>query len=191
MIDRGFSTLTARHPDLDTVTVRRAFEVAREAHRQQWRENGEPAFAHPLNVAKILARSRADELTTIAGLLHDTVEDSDLTLEDIRAMFGPRVGELVALLTKPCPGAQPPVMSVPHRWLDKDYGLRALRVKLADRLDNMATVRALSRTRQTKLARESLALLCPVADELDPVTAMVLRRLSKGVLLTSDRSPAA
>jgi len=178
MTARNVSPITRLRADLDTRALRRAFTFAAEAHRGQRCETGEPAFAHPVNVARILALAGADEITTIAGILHDTVEDTDATIPELRRLFGPSVSDLVALLTKPCKGVEPPVMSFTDGMLWSPRRLRAVRIKIADRLDNMFTVDALSRARRTKLARESLNYICPIADELDPVVAAVLRRLS-------------
>jgi len=178
MTARDVSPITRLRADLDTRALRRAFRFAAEAHRGRRRETGDPAFAHPLNVARILALTGADEIMTIAGILHDTVEDTDVTIAELRRLFGPSVSDLVALLTKPCKGAQPPVMSLTNGTVWSASRLRAVRIKIADRLDNMFTVHALPVARRTRLARESLNYICPVADDLDPIAAIALRRLS-------------
>lgn len=178
MISGPLPSITILRPDLDTPALRRAVVFSREAHAGQWRENGDPAFTHPLSVARILALSGADETTIIAGVLHDTVEDSEVTLADLHRGFGSPVADLVALLTKPCSGVPPAVMALTLRPSWCPAALRALRVKIADRIDNMGTVAALSRTRQKRLALESLRLLCPAADRFDPNAAALLRRLS-------------
>jgi len=178
MISDALKSITLLRPDLDTPIVRRAITFAREAHAGQWRENGAPAFTHPLSVARILAFSGASEGTTIAGLLHDTVEDTAVTLADIRRGFGSPVADLVALLTKPCNGVPPAVMGLALRPSWRTAAFHALHVKIADRLDNMWTVAVLPRPRRMKLALESLRFLCPAADHVDPSVATLLRRLS-------------
>jgi GTP pyrophosphokinase len=178
MISDALRSVTLLRPDLDTPVVRRAVAFAREAHGAQLRENGALAFTHPLSVAHILARGGADEITTVAGFLHDTVEDTDVTLADVRRDFGRPVEDVVALLTKPCKGVPPPVMSFTTRPSWSATAFRAVRIKIADRIDNMWTAAVLSRARQVKLALESLRLLCPAADRFDPAAAAILRALS-------------
>lgn len=88
------------NPSSDTALIRRAFDVAQEAHKDQVRDNGDPYITHPLAVAMILAGFRVDDASIITGLLHDTVEDTNLTHTQLRTEFGPVVADLVEGVTK-------------------------------------------------------------------------------------------
>ena len=160
---------------LDTRALRRAVAAALEAHEGQLRESGAPAVTHPLNVARWVALTGGDVEATTIAVLHDVPEDTPVGLREVAAMFGPRVADAVALLTKPCRGVPPPAMERVPRERASAAAWRALHVKVADRLDNMLSVAALPQFRRRKLARETLDVLCPLAARIDArVTQMLL-----------------
>lgn len=157
--------------------VRRAVEMATKAHEGQLRKTGEPYISHPLAVKKILEEWQMDEDTVIAGVLHDTVEDTDLKLEDIKKEFGEAVAFLVDGVTK--------LSQVRKNMKDLDTYLpetkdnflrlmiatgndiRVLIIKLADRLHNARTLSALPPDKQKKIALETLEIFAPLADRLN------------------------
>ena len=157
--------------------VEKAVQTATKAHEGQLRKTGEPYIIHPLAVKKILEDWGMDEDTIIAGVLHDTVEDTDLTLEDIRAEFGESVAFLVDGVTKL--GVARSGMRDIDTYLPatKDNllrllialgsDIRVLIIKLADRLHNLRTLSALPPEKQKKIARETLEVFAPLADRLN------------------------
>ena len=163
--------------DTESDRLKKAIAMAKKAHSGQFRKTGEPYIVHPLAVKKILEEWGMDEDTIIAGVLHDTVEDTDLTLEDIRNEFGNSVAFLVDGVTK---------LSTARRGMrdidtylpsTKDNFLRlmialgddirVLIIKLADRLHNIRTLSALPPEKQKKIAKETLEVFAPLADRLN------------------------
>ncbi|MBR3236489.1 bifunctional (p)ppGpp synthetase/guanosine-3',5'-bis(diphosphate) 3'-pyrophosphohydrolase [Candidatus Saccharibacteria bacterium] len=161
----------------DSERVRHAVEVARSAHEGQFRKTGEPYIVHPLAVKKILEEWGMDEDTIIAGILHDTVEDTDLTLEDIRKEFGDSVAFLVDGVTKLSTARDGMRDIDTYLPATKDNFLRlmialgddirVLIIKLADRLHNLRTLSALPPDKQKKIAKETLEIFAPLADRLN------------------------
>ncbi|MBR3232907.1 bifunctional (p)ppGpp synthetase/guanosine-3',5'-bis(diphosphate) 3'-pyrophosphohydrolase [Candidatus Saccharibacteria bacterium] len=161
----------------DSERVKRAVKIATDAHKSQLRKTGEPYITHPLAVKKILEEWRMDEDTIIAGVLHDTVEDTGLTLEDIKNEFGESVAFLVDGVTKL--GKIRKNMDDLDTYLPetKDNFLRlmiatgndirVLIIKLADRLHNARTLSALPPDKQKKIALETLEIFAPLADRLN------------------------
>ena len=154
-----------------------AIEVAKKAHEGQFRKTGEPYIIHPLAVKKILEEWGMDEDTVIAGVLHDTIEDTDLTLEDIRKEFGESVAFLVDGVTK-LSTARTGMRDIDtYLPATKDNFLRlmialgddirVLIIKLADRLHNVRTLSALPPDKQKKIAKETLEIFAPLADRLN------------------------
>ena len=154
-----------------------AIEVAKKAHKGQHRKTGEPYIIHPLAVKKILEEWGMDEDTIIAGVLHDTVEDTDLTLDDIRKEFGESVAFLVDGVTK-LSNARTGMRDIDtYLPATKDNFLRlmialgddirVLIIKLADRLHNLRTLSALPPDKQKKIAKETLEVFAPLADRLN------------------------
>lgn len=161
----------------DSPRVKKAIEIAKKAHEGQLRKTGEPYIVHPLAVKKILEEWHMDEDTIIAGVLHDTVEDTSLTLDDIRKEFGESVAFLVDGATK--------ISSARNGMRDIDTYLpetkdnflrlmvalgddiRVLIIKLADRLHNLRTLSALPPEKQRKIAKETLEIYAPLADRLN------------------------
>ena len=161
----------------DSERIEKAVEFAKKAHDGQFRKTGEPYIVHPLAVKKILEEWGMDEDTIIAGILHDTVEDTDLTLDEIRREFGESVAFLVDGVTK--------LSTARNGMRDIDTYLPATRdnflrlmialgddirvliIKLADRLHNLRTLSALPPDKQKKIAKETLEVFAPLADRLN------------------------
>ena len=161
----------------DSERVEKAVEMARRAHEGQLRKTGEPYINHPLAVKKILEEWGMDEDTIIAGILHDTVEDTDLTLDDIRKEFGEPVAFLVDGVTKLSTarnGMRDIDTYLPETkdnflrlMIALGDDIRVLIIKLADRLHNLRTLSALPPDKQKKIAKETLEVFAPLADRLN------------------------
>ncbi|MFJ7274575.1 RelA/SpoT family protein [Kitasatospora sp. NPDC098663] len=167
-----FRSIRANDPKADPALLRdieRAYAVAEKWHRGQKRKSGDPYITHPLAVATILAELGMDAPTLMAGLLHDTVEDTDYGLETLRKDFGDSVALLVDGVTKLDrvkfgEAAQAETVRKMVVAMAKDP--RVLVIKLADRLHNMRTMRYLKREKQEKKARETLEIYAPLAHRL-------------------------
>jgi GTP pyrophosphokinase len=149
----------------------RAHEVAERAHKGQFRLSGEPYIEHPLSVAGILADLRLDADTLAAALLHDTVEDTDVTLEWLRAEFGDHVARLVNGVTKlgkihMRSREQVQAENIRKMLVAMAEDIRVVLIKLGDRLHNMRTVEALPPERRQRIARETLDIYAPLAHRL-------------------------
>jgi GTP pyrophosphokinase len=159
------------HPGADTTTLERAYEVAERAHRGQVRKSGEPYITHPVAVTAILAEYGLDEATLIAGFLHDTVEDTEIGLEDIVAEFGQEVAFLIDGVTKldrleyDSP-QQAQAATIRKMVVAMAQDVRVLIIKLCDRLHNIRTVDALRQEKQERVARETLDIYAPLAHRL-------------------------
>ena len=157
--------------------IDKAIEVATAAHEGQLRKNGEPYITHPLAVQKILEEWGMDEDTVIAGILHDTVEDTSVTLDDIRQDFGESVAFLVDGVTKLSTarnGMRDIDTYLPatrdnflRLMIALGSDIRVLIIKLADRLHNLRTLNALPPDKQKKIAKETLEVFAPLADRLN------------------------
>lgn len=167
--DELVSRIRRYFPKVDADFVRRAYDFAEEAHRPQRRQSGEPYFAHVAAVAMILAELRMDVATVCTGLLHDTVEDTPATLEDITREFGEETASLVdgvtklgqmelrSKRTKQAENLQKLVVAI-------SADVRVLIVKLCDRLHNMRTLGAIPRQdKRERIARETLEIYAPLA----------------------------
>ena len=161
----------------DSSRIKHAIEIATKAHEGQLRKTGEPYIIHPLAVKKILEEWGMDEDTIIAGILHDTVEDTSLTLDDVRKEFGDSVAFLVDGVTK-LSNARTGMRDIDtYLPQTKDNFLRlmialgddirVLIIKLADRLHNIRTLSALPPDKQRKIAKETLEVFAPLADRLN------------------------
>ena len=161
-------TIRRYHPSGDLSRVEAAYEMAKKAHEGQLRQSGEPYVIHPLNVAIILAELELDLETIMAGLLHDVVEDTSITLDDIKAAFGDEVAELVDGVTK--------LKQLTYKATDKQdvqaenyrkmflamaKDIRVILIKLADRLHNMRTLNYKSAAKQKEKARETIDSAAP------------------------------
>lgn len=157
--------------------IEQAVKLAKEAHEGQFRKTGEPYIVHPLAVKKILEEWHMDEDTIIAGILHDTVEDTKLTLDDIRKEFGESVSFLVDGVTKISTartGMRDIDTYLPETkdnflrlMIALGDDIRVLIIKLADRLHNLRTLSALPPDKQRKIAKETLEVFAPLADRLN------------------------
>src|SRR6266545_5006569 len=157
-----------RHPKDQTHRITRAYEVAAEAHRTQVRKSGEPYITHPLAVAKIVAELGLDDTTIAAALLHDAVEDTGVTVDDVLREFGADVAAIVDGVTKlervqfdSKEEQQAATMRKMLVAMAKD--VRVLIIKLSDRLHNMRTLAALSTGKQERIAKETLDIYAPLA----------------------------
>jgi GTP pyrophosphokinase len=157
--------------DADREMLVRAHQVAERAHKGQFRLSGEPYIEHPLSVAGILADLRLDADTLAAALLHDTVEDTDVTLEGLRAEFGDHVARLVNGVTKlgkihMRSREQVQAENIRKMLVAMAEDIRVVLIKLGDRLHNMRTVDALPPERRQRIARETLDIYAPLAHRL-------------------------
>ena len=155
----------------DRELVQKAYTRASEAHVGQRRVSGEEYVEHPLQVARILADLGLDAQTLAAALLHDTVEDTEVTLDDVAAEFGPSVGRLVESLTKLSriefrSDQQLHAENIRRMLLAMADDIRVVLIKLADRLHNMRTLDVLPETRRRKISRETMDIYAPLAHRL-------------------------
>jgi GTP pyrophosphokinase len=164
-------TIRGERTPEDNRMIRKAFNIAVEAHKEQRRKTGEPYIYHPIAVARICAEEIGLGTTSVvAALMHDTVEDTDLTLDDVRDLFGPTVATIIDGLTK-ISGMQFGTDSIQAENFRKvlmtlAQDVRVILVKLADRLHNMRTLDSMARDKQLKIASETLFLYAPLAHRL-------------------------
>ncbi len=159
------------HPTDDVGLVERAFYFAQEAHKDVMRKSGKPYFTHPLRVAFILSDLMMDSTTCAAGLLHDVVEDTDITLNDITEKFGDEVALLVDGVTKLnkldfISREEQQAESLRKMFLAMAKDIRVVIIKLADRLHNMRTLKFQKPDRQVAIAKETLDVYAPLAHRL-------------------------
>ena len=157
----------ALRPKEDFSQLEKAYRVASEAHQNQSRVSGEPYMVHPLNVTLILADMQMDQVCLVTGLLHDTVEDTRVSLDQIRKEFGEEVARCVDGVTKLSKlhlysREERQAESVRKMLLAMVNDIRVIIVKLADRLHNMRTLQALPRERQQRIAQETLEIYAPI-----------------------------
>ena len=156
---------------VDTKLIMKAFEYANKLHGNQVRQSGEPYIIHPLNVAYILADIGLDDATLCAALLHDVVEDTEATHEDIVNEFGEEIAQMVAGVTKLSnisftSAEEQQVEDYRKMFLAMGKDIRVILIKLADRLHNMRTLKHLRRERQIANAKETMELYAPLANRL-------------------------
>jgi GTP diphosphokinase / guanosine-3',5'-bis(diphosphate) 3'-diphosphatase len=177
------------NPDFDEDRLNRAYVYAMRAHGNQKRASGDPYFAHPLEVAAILTDMRLDDATIVAAVLHDTIEDTEATKEEIDRMFGPEIGQLVDGLTKikkldlvSKKAAQ--AENLRKLLVAVAADVRVLLVKLADRLHNMRTLHYVPPPKRKRIAEETLDIYAPLAGRMgmqevrDELEALAFRHLS-------------
>ncbi len=166
-----FEIIKTYHPQADFDLIQKAYVYCAKVHAGQTRKSGEPYLSHPMEVAKILAELKLDEASICTGLLHDTVEDTLATLEDIEQLFGKDIALLVDGVTK--------LSAVKFKSTEEKMAenfrkmlvamskdIRVLLVKLADRLHNMRTLQYMSAEKQAAIAEETLEIYAPLANRL-------------------------
>ncbi|NUK21841.1 RelA/SpoT family protein [Streptomyces lunaelactis] len=159
----------AHHPDADLANLRKAYVLAESSHRGQFRKSGEPYITHPLAVTLILAELGAETTTLTASLLHDTVEDTEVTLDQVRAEFGAEVCYLVdgvTKLEKVDYGAAAEPETFRKMLVATGNDVRVMSIKLADRLHNMRTLGVMRPEKQARIARVTRDVLIPLAERL-------------------------
>jgi GTP diphosphokinase / guanosine-3',5'-bis(diphosphate) 3'-diphosphatase len=159
------------HPNADIDLIKKAYVYSAKAHQGQVRKSGEPYLVHPLEVCGLLADMRLDEHCICAGILHDTVEDTQTTVEELEQLFGKQVAEIVDGVTK--------LSNIPYNTAYEKHAenfrrmlvamakdIRVILVKLADRLHNMRTLDHMAPHKQEKIAKETLEIYAPLANRL-------------------------
>ena len=174
--DRLYDMLIARirkyHPSTDVSLIEKAYKLAVEAHGEQRRKSGEPYIIHPLWVAIILADLEMDKETIAAGMLHDVVEDTKFTEEDIRKEFGAEVALLVDGVTKlgrlsySSDKLEVQAENLRKMFLAMAKDIRVIIIKLADRLHNMRTLQFMTPAKQKEKAKETMDIYAPIAQRL-------------------------
>lgn len=160
------------HPSTDISMIQKAYEVASEAHKDQKRKSGEPYIIHPLCVAVILADLELDKETIVAGLLHDAVEDTWMTYEEVEKEFGSEVALLVDGVTKlgqlsySKDKVELQAENLRKMFLAMAKDIRVILIKLADRLHNMRTLQYMKPEKQQEKARETMDIYAPIAMRL-------------------------
>ena len=168
-IDPLLRALRANHPKADTGLIVRAYEVAEKAHEGQMRKSGEPYITHPVAVATILAELGMTPQTLAAALLHDTVEDTDYTLDKLRADFGDEIALLVDGVTKLDKlqyGEAAQAETVRKMIIAMSHDIRVLLIKLGDRLHNARTWKYVPAASAARKAKETLEIYAPLAHRL-------------------------
>lgn len=170
-IDDLIEKIKTYNPNVDEAEIRSAYELAKVNHQGQKRNSGEDYIIHPLHVAIILADMNMDSATIIAGLLHDTIEDTSVTYEDIEKKFGKEIAELVDGVTKLKKlnyksKAEKQAENIRKMVLAMAKDIRVIIVKLADRLHNMRTLEYMTEAKKIEKATETLEIYAPIADRL-------------------------
>src|SRR5437764_2098019 len=163
--------LRANRPNDDLEIIKKAYEYSLKVHTGQSRASGEPYLVHPLEVACVLAEMKLDPIAIVAGLLHDSVEDTVVTIQDIEREFGAQVAHIVEGVTKIskidfASKEERQAENVRKMVLAMVDDIRVVIIKLADRLHNMRTLEALPAERQQQIAKETLEIYAPIAHRL-------------------------
>ncbi len=182
LFDELIAEIKKYHPSADTTLVEKAYKVAYDAHEGQVRKSGEPYIIHPLCVARILAELELDKETIAAGLLHDVLEDTVMTPEEMKEQFGEDVTLLVDGVTKlqhlhladnaksgkdkNADRLEMQAENLRKMFLAMAKDIRVIMIKLADRLHNMRTLKYQSKEAQVRIARETQDIYCPIAQRL-------------------------
>ena len=158
-------------PDVNEALLNKAYVYAMQKHGHQFRASGDPYFSHPLEVAAILTEMHMDEATVAVALLHDTIEDTSATRQEIDELFGPDIGRLVEGLTKlkkldlVSKKAQQ-AENLRKLLLAISEDVRVLLVKLADRLHNMRTLHHVPDSKRLRIAEETMDIYAPLAGRM-------------------------
>lgn len=166
------ATILNYHPSADLSMVEKAYKIAYEAHKDQKRKSGEPYIIHPVSVAIILAELELDKETIVAGLLHDVVEDTVMTLDDIEREFNPEIALLVDGVTKltqinySADKVELQAENLRKMFLAMAKDIRVILIKLADRLHNLRTLQYMKPEKQREKARETMDIYAPIAQRL-------------------------
>ena len=171
MIDVLINKIKENCTNIDIDLVIKAYKLANEAHKEQKRESGEPYIIHPIDVATILVELGMDTSTIVAGLLHDVIEDTNYTYEDIKNIFNEEIANLVSGVTK--------ITKMEYKSKEEQQAdnfrkmllamandIRVIIIKLADRLHNMRTLKYMTKEKQKQKARETLDIYSPLAHRL-------------------------
>ena len=193
------------NPSTNKVLINKAFSLAENAHQNQKRISGDPYISHPLEVAKILTEYKLDDSTIITALLHDTIEDTDLTLGEVKKQFGAEIADLVDgltkigklnLFTKEAEQAE----NFRKLILAMSNDVRVLIVKLADRLHNMRTINYLPQDKRLVIAKETIEIYAPLSgrlgiqslkEELEELSFEVINSKARKVILEKLHSLAS
>jgi GTP pyrophosphokinase len=203
-IDELLKILRATHPKADTRPVQRAYELAEKKHRGQTRRSGEPYITHPIAVATVAAELGMDVTTCVAALLHDTVEDTPTSLEEIRVEFGETVARVVDGVTKLDKvkfGEAAEAETIRKMVVAMARDIRVLVIKLADRLHNMRTLAVMPPEKRERTAKQTLEIYAPLAHrlgmntikwELEDLAFCTLypKRYDEIVRLVADQAPS-
>ncbi len=165
-------TVSNYHPSSDLEIIHKAYELAKDAHKDQKRKSGEPYLIHPVCVAIILAQLEMDKETIVGGLLHDVVEDTLYTTEDLTEMFSEEIAILVDGVTKltqlnyDADKVEVQAENLRKMFLAMAKDIRVIIIKLADRLHNMRTLQFMKPEKQKEKSRETMDIYAPLADRL-------------------------
>jgi GTP pyrophosphokinase len=170
-LERIKAEYLGNYPDASTEAIERAYAVAAAAHEGQMRQTGHPYITHPLIVTEILASYGMDEATLVAAILHDTVEDTELSLEDTAAAFGEEVAALIDGVTKLdrirfSSREEHQAATIRKMAIAMARDIRVLLIKLADRLHNVRTLAPLPEEKRQRIARETIEVYAPLAHRL-------------------------
>lgn len=170
-LEELFQLIKSYSSKADFAAIKKAYNYAASAHREQRRFSGEPYIVHPLETAKILAELELDQETIMAGLLHDVVEDTGISLEDIKEQFGGEVALLVDGVTKLSriefkSKEEQQVENLRKMFLAMAKDIRVILIKLADRLHNLRTLKYHHAPKQMEIANETLEVFAPLAHRL-------------------------
>ncbi len=170
-VDGLFEMISEYLDEKQVAFVRKAYDVAAKAHANQRRKSGEPYIIHPLGVTTILAELQMDETTLAAAFLHDVVEDTDITLQQLTEMFGTKVADLVDGVTKLgkieyISKEDQQIENYRKMFLAMAKDIRVIMIKLADRLHNMRTMKYMPVHKQHSISRETMEVYAPLAHRL-------------------------
>ncbi len=172
LYDELISIVRKYHPSDDISLIEKAYRTARDAHTDQKRKSGEPYIIHPLSVAIILAKLELDKESIAAGLLHDVVEDTGMTYDEVAKEFGKEVADIVDGVTKlgqlsySSDKLEEQAENLRKMFLAMAKDIRVIMVKLADRLHNMRTLKYMRPEKQLEKARETMDIYAPIAQRL-------------------------